>query len=120
MRYRFARIEDFTRCIDLIHNSLTDRPDLRQRLPEIWSSLFRAGSLLSAVIEEVSLPEAERLLAIYLAVFVTDNYVEELLASPRRARAWWCGCTNASSPATRRCLRPSRSARPIPGAGSTA
>lgn len=83
MRYRFARIEDFTRCIDLIHNSLTDRPDLRQRLPEIWSSLFRAGSLLSAVIEEVSLPEAERLLAIYLAVFVTDNYVEELLASPR-------------------------------------
>jgi hypothetical protein len=83
MRYRFARIEDFSRCLDLIHNSLTDRPDLRQRLPEIWTSLFRAGRLLAAVIEDDLLPESEQLQAIYLAVFITDAYVEELLSCPR-------------------------------------
>lgn len=83
MRYRLVRVDDFSRSLDLIHNSLTDRPELRRRLPEIWSSLFRAGSLLSAVICDAAQPESEQLLAIYLAVFVTDAYVGELLASPR-------------------------------------
>lgn len=83
MRYRFPRDEDFDACVELIHNSLSHRPVLRGQMPAIWRELKRQGSLFAAVVEASREPGPEAIQAIYLAVIVDDDYLDDRLASPR-------------------------------------
>jgi FixJ family two-component response regulator len=83
MRYRLPREADFDACLELVHNSLSHRPALRSRMPEIWRQLKRQGALISAVVDDFRQPDHETLQAIYMAVIVDDDYLEARLSKPR-------------------------------------
>lgn len=82
MRFRLTKPEDFAAARDFIPAAYRYAPDVRAALPAIWTALLQAGQLNTAVVEEPARPAASRLRGVGLAVFVTDEFANSVLASP--------------------------------------
>jgi hypothetical protein len=81
MRFRLTRPDDFVPARDLVPSAYRYPPGLRAALPRIWTDLLRAGQLNTAVVEDPSLAEHQRLRGVGLSVFVSDAFADDVLRS---------------------------------------
>jgi len=81
-RYRLTTAADLPRCLEMVHNSFTHRPDVRGALPRIWAEHIERGALISAVIETQDALGRYELEAVSINAFVSDEFLEEFLARP--------------------------------------
>lgn len=82
LRYRLTTAADLPRCLEMVHNSFTHRPDVRSALPRIWAELIEHGALISAVIEAQYAHGHHALEAVSINAFVSDRFLEDFLARP--------------------------------------
>lgn len=82
LRYRLTTAADLPRCLDMVHNSFTHRPDVRDALPRIWAELIEQGAIISAVIEAQYAHGHRALEAVSINAFVSDPFLDEFLARP--------------------------------------
>jgi DNA-binding CsgD family transcriptional regulator len=82
MRCRLIKPDDLQPCLEMVHNSFVDHPDIRRQMPLIWGDMLRSGCLHAAVVEDPMRSLPERLMAVTLAVYVADSFLDAFLAKP--------------------------------------
>jgi hypothetical protein len=73
---------DLPYCVKLLPDGLRLDPELRKRLPELWTRLLAIEAKSFAIIEDLSRPYSESIEAFGLSVFLTDTFAEQFCANP--------------------------------------
>lgn len=82
MRFRLTRAADFPVARSFIPSAYRYAPATRDALPDLWTDLLKAGQLITAVVEASESQAAGQVLGVGLSVFVSDAFVDDLLADP--------------------------------------
>lgn len=82
MRYRLTQPKDFLIARSLLPPAYRYSPAAFDALADMWAELLRSRQLIGAVIEQSEPNLPDQVLGIGLSVFVTDDFVEDLLSNP--------------------------------------
>lgn len=82
MRCRLITHEDFPESLNVVHNSFVHEPHIRSQMPGIWGEMLEEGRLHGAVVEDPTRAPGEKLMAVTLAVYVHDDFLDGYLARP--------------------------------------
>ncbi len=84
IRARHVGHEDLAACVNMLPPWLPVDDELRAELPKIWTRLLWQPGFNADLIEDVSLPPAERMLGLGMAIALDEHWQKCLREMPPR------------------------------------